>query len=124
VNGGSRRTATADRSTAPAGTATAGTGTDTAVRTTVAPTTGGVSADQVITLAAFVAVAVIALVFDKNIGFTAISAAVLLTALFPKAQKGAVSPVSAPSPRSSRPPEPRSTSAGGPPAWAPQPSGR
>jgi Na+/H+ antiporter NhaD/arsenite permease-like protein len=93
VNGGSGRTTPGDRSTAPAGTATAGTGTDTAVRTPVAPTTGVVSADQVITLAAFVAVAVIALVFDKNIGFTAISAAVLLTALFPKAQKGAVSQV-------------------------------
>ena len=93
VNDGSRRTAVAEPSTAPAGTATAGTGTTTAVKTPVAPSTGGVGADQVITLIAFVAVAVIALVFDKNIGFTAITAAVLLTALFPKAQKGAVSQV-------------------------------
>jgi di/tricarboxylate transporter len=46
--------------------------------------------DQVVTLVAFVAVAVVALVFDKNIGFTAITAAVILTALFPKQQKGAV----------------------------------
>jgi Na+/H+ antiporter NhaD/arsenite permease-like protein len=49
--------------------------------------------DQVVTLLAFVAVAVVALVFDKNIGFTAITAAVILTALFPKQQKGAVSQV-------------------------------
>jgi Na+/H+ antiporter NhaD/arsenite permease-like protein len=93
VNSGTRGASPSDRSTAPAGTATAGTGTDTAVRTPVARQSGGVSADQVITLVAFVAVAVIALVFDKNIGFTAITAAVLLTALFPKAQKGAVSQV-------------------------------
>jgi Na+/H+ antiporter NhaD/arsenite permease-like protein len=53
----------------------------------------GVSIDQVITLVAFVAVAVVALVFDKNIGFTAITAAVVLTALFPRQQKGAVSQV-------------------------------
>jgi Na+/H+ antiporter NhaD/arsenite permease-like protein len=56
-------------------------------RTTAAPRVG---VDQVITLVAFVAVAVVALVFDKNIGFTAITAAVILTALFPKQQKGAV----------------------------------
>ncbi len=49
--------------------------------------------DQVVTLIAFVAVAVIALVFDKNIGFTAITAAVILTAMFPAQQKGAVSQV-------------------------------
>jgi Na+/H+ antiporter NhaD/arsenite permease-like protein len=49
--------------------------------------------DQVITLIAFVAVAVVALVFDKNIGFTAITAAVILTALFPKQQKGAVNQI-------------------------------
>jgi Na+/H+ antiporter NhaD/arsenite permease-like protein len=47
-------------------------------------------ADQVITLVAFVAVAVVALVFERNIGFTAITAAVILTALFPKEQKGAI----------------------------------
>jgi di/tricarboxylate transporter len=49
--------------------------------------------DQVVTLLAFVAVAGAALVFDKNIGFAAITAAVVLTALFPKQQKGAVSQV-------------------------------
>ena len=46
-----------------------------------------------VTLVAFVVVAVVALVFDKNIGFTAITAAVILTALFPQQQKGAVSQV-------------------------------
>ena len=49
--------------------------------------------DQVVTLIAFVLVALVALVFDKNIGFTAITAAVILTALFPQQQKGAVSQI-------------------------------
>ncbi len=56
-----------------------------------APT--GVATDQVVTLVAFLAVAVVALVFDKNIGFTAITAAVILTALFPQKQKGAISQI-------------------------------
>jgi di/tricarboxylate transporter len=47
-------------------------------------------ADQVITLVAFAAVAFVALVFERNIGFAAITAAVILTALFPKEQKGAI----------------------------------
>jgi len=42
---------------------------------------------------AFLVVAVIALAFDRNIGFAAITAAVVLTALFPKQQKGAVSQI-------------------------------
>jgi Na+/H+ antiporter NhaD/arsenite permease-like protein len=50
-------------------------------------------ADQVITLVAFAAVAFVALVFERNIGFTAITAAVLLTAIFPKDQRGAVKQV-------------------------------
>jgi Na+/H+ antiporter NhaD/arsenite permease-like protein len=58
-----------------------------------AATSRAVTVDQIITLVAFVAVAVIALAFDKNIGFTAITAAVILTGLFPKQQKGAVSQV-------------------------------
>jgi Na+/H+ antiporter NhaD/arsenite permease-like protein len=58
-----------------------------------APAQPKVEADQVVTLIAFLAVAVIALVFDKNIGFTAITAAVILTALFPQQQKGAVSQI-------------------------------
>ena len=56
-------------------------------------TTTGVQTDQVVTLLAFLVVAVIALAFDRNIGFAAITAAVVLTALFPKQQKGAVSQI-------------------------------
>jgi di/tricarboxylate transporter len=52
--------------------------------------------DQIITLVAFAAVAVIALVFEKNIGFAAITAAVILTALFPKEQKGAIKQIAWP----------------------------
>ncbi len=50
----------------------------------------GVRRDQVLTLVAFVAVAVIALVFDKNIGFVAITAAVVLAMLSPQEHKDAV----------------------------------
>jgi len=53
-------------------------------------------ADQIITLVAFVAVAFVALVFDRNIGFAAITAAVILTALFPKEQKGAIKQIAWP----------------------------
>ena len=60
------------------------------------PGARGASTDQVVTLVAFVAVAVVALVFDKNIGFAAITAAVILTALFPKEQKGAVKQIAWP----------------------------
>ncbi|MFC5063817.1 SLC13 family permease [Actinomycetospora atypica] len=52
--------------------------------------------DQVITLVAFAIVAFVALVFEKNIGFTAITAAVVLTALFPKEQKGAIKQIAWP----------------------------
>jgi len=55
-----------------------------------------ISVDQVITLVAFLIVAVVALAFDRNIGFTAITAAVVLTALFPSAQKGAISQIAWP----------------------------
>ncbi|GAA1727197.1 SLC13 family permease [Isoptericola hypogeus] len=50
----------------------------------------GVKRDQVITLVAFAAVAVTALAFDQNIGFAAITAAVLLAMLAPKEHKDAV----------------------------------
>jgi di/tricarboxylate transporter len=78
------------------------TATATATSTTItepAPVLTGAQADQritpaqVITLIAFLGVATLALVFDRDIGFTAISAAVVLTALFPKEQKGAVSQI-------------------------------
>ena len=42
------------------------------------------------------AVALVALVFDKNIGFAAITAAVILTALFPTEQKGAIKQIAWP----------------------------
>jgi Na+/H+ antiporter NhaD/arsenite permease-like protein len=64
-----------------------GTLTKTSSATTVTPRR---LADQVITLVAFGAVAFVALAFERNIGFTAITAAVILTALFPKEQKGAI----------------------------------
>jgi di/tricarboxylate transporter len=50
----------------------------------------GVRRDQVLTLLAFVGVALIALVFDKNIGFVSITAAVLLAMLAPQEHKDAV----------------------------------
>ncbi len=56
-------------------------------------TGSGLAVDQVVTLLAFVVVAVLALVFKRDIGFTAITAAVVLTALFPSRQKGAVSQI-------------------------------
>ena len=71
-----------------------GSGTATATATRTEPGTATVvRTDQVVTLVAFLAVALVALVFDRNIGFAAITAAVVLTALFPKQQKGAVSQI-------------------------------
>ncbi|GAA3392483.1 SLC13 family permease [Cryptosporangium minutisporangium] len=46
--------------------------------------------EQILTLVAFLAVAVVALAFDKNIGFVAITAAVILTALSPTRNRNAV----------------------------------
>jgi len=79
------------------GVSPAGGGTATATRTVGdATVTRRRFADQVITLIAFAAVAFVALVFEKNIGFTAITAAVILTALFPKEQKGAIKQIAWP----------------------------
>jgi di/tricarboxylate transporter len=50
----------------------------------------GVRHDQILTLIAFVGVALIALVFDKNIGFVSITAAVILAMLAPQQHKDAV----------------------------------
>lgn len=59
--------------------------------TTLASTQAlGVKRDQVLTLIAFAAVAVIALVLDKNIGFVSITAAVLLAMLSPEQHRDAV----------------------------------
>jgi Na+/H+ antiporter NhaD/arsenite permease-like protein len=71
----------------------AGTATMTATRTTQAL---GVRRDQVLTLVAFALVAVIALAFDKNIGFVAITAAVILAMLSPNEHKDAVKQVAWP----------------------------
>jgi len=69
--------------------------------TTTAPTaattpTGGVTGQQVLTLVAFVGVAVVALAFEKNIGFVAITAAVLLSMLNAQEHKDAVKQVAWP----------------------------
>ncbi|HET6740549.1 MAG TPA: SLC13 family permease [Kribbella sp.] len=56
----------------------------------------GVQRDQLLTLIAFVLVAVVALAFDKNIGFVAITAAVLLAILSPTEHKDAVKQVAWP----------------------------
>ncbi len=56
----------------------------------------GVRRDQLLTLIAFVGVALVALVFDKNIGFVAITAAVLLAILSPTEHKDAVKQVAWP----------------------------
>jgi di/tricarboxylate transporter len=56
----------------------------------------GVRRDQVLTLVAFLGVAVIALAFDKNIGFVAITAAVLLAMLSPNEHKDAVKQIAWP----------------------------
>ncbi|WP_134738353.1 SLC13 family permease [Nocardioides sp. 503] len=56
----------------------------------------GVRRDQLLTLTAFVGVAVIALAFDKNIGFVAITAAVILAMLSPNEHKDAVKQIAWP----------------------------
>jgi Na+/H+ antiporter NhaD/arsenite permease-like protein len=56
----------------------------------------GVQRDQLLTLIAFVLVAVVALAFDKNIGFVAITAAVLLAILSPTEHKDAIKQVAWP----------------------------
>jgi di/tricarboxylate transporter len=56
----------------------------------------GVKVDQYLTLLAFVGVAVVALAFDKNIGFVSITAAVLLAIMSPQAQKGAINQIAWP----------------------------
>ncbi|MCD4524538.1 SLC13 family permease [Nocardioides sp. cx-173] len=56
----------------------------------------GVRRDQVLTLVAFVGVATVALAFDKNIGFVAITAAVILAMLSPDEHKDAVKQIAWP----------------------------
>ena len=83
---------TGGTASAPRGDGTGG-ATATKVRTTQVR---GTSTDHLLTLAAFVGVAVIALAFDKNIGFVAITAAVLLAMLSPTQHKDAVKQIAWP----------------------------
>ena len=69
-----------------------GFGTSTATTTRA----GGIRTEQVLTLLAFVGVAVIALVFDRDIGFVAITAAVLLAMLSPQQHRDAVKQIAWP----------------------------
>ncbi|HEX8488250.1 MAG TPA: SLC13 family permease [Propionibacteriaceae bacterium] len=81
--------ATATRDTATRDTASGGSST---------PDSGGASLrrDQVLTLLAFVAVATVALAFDKNIGFVSITAAVILSILSPGRYKDSVKQIAWP----------------------------
>jgi Na+/H+ antiporter NhaD/arsenite permease-like protein len=56
----------------------------------------GVRHDQVLTLVAFLGVAVVSLAFDKNIGFVSITAAVILAMLAPKQHQDAVKQIAWP----------------------------
>jgi Na+/H+ antiporter NhaD/arsenite permease-like protein len=95
-DGGVAAAAPASTGTAASAQATAtGTATDTADPADPAVTRRRFT-DQLITLVAFAVVAFVALVFERNIGFTAITAAVILTALFPKEQKGAIKQIAWP----------------------------
>jgi di/tricarboxylate transporter len=56
----------------------------------------GVERDQVLTLVAFVGVALVSLILDKNIGFVAITAAVILSILAPEKNKDTVKQIAWP----------------------------
>ena len=68
----------------------------TATTATTGTQATGVRRDQLLTLLAFVLVAVIALLFDKNIGFVSITAAVLLSMLSPNQHRDAVKQIAWP----------------------------
>ena len=84
-----------DRSSAVSATGATPT-TGTAVADADADADRGVTRDQVLTLLAFVAVAAVALVLDKNIGFVSITAAVVLSMLSPGTYKDAVKQIAWP----------------------------
>lgn len=74
-------------------------GTATATASPVAPVAAevrGSQVDHVLTMVAFVGVATVALLFDKNIGFVAITAAVLLSMSAPRQHRDAVKAVAWP----------------------------
>ena len=86
-----------DRSTEASGTgASPSTGTSTGTTATVRPDHVGTTREHALTLFAFVAVAAVALYFEKNIGFTAITAAVALSMLSPKAYQNTVKQIAWP----------------------------
>ena len=60
------------------------------------PGESGSTKEHVLTLLAFAAVAVVALAFDKNIGFAAITAAVVLSVVTPRAYKDTVKQIAWP----------------------------
>jgi Na+/H+ antiporter NhaD/arsenite permease-like protein len=76
--------------------AVSGTGATPTTGTAVAAPERGVDRNQLLTLLAFVAVATVALVFDRNIGFAAITAAVVLSVLAPAEYKDAVKQIAWP----------------------------
>lgn len=75
-----------------AGVTARGTGASTATTTQAL----GVRTEQILTLLAFVGVALVALVFDRDIGFVAITAAVLLAMLSPEQHRDAVKQIAWP----------------------------
>lgn len=89
-----------DRTAAASGTGasptTVTTGVTTSGSSAVEAGDRGISRDQVLTLLAFVAVATVALVFDKNIGFVSITAAVLLSVISPGRYKDSVKQIAWP----------------------------
>jgi Na+/H+ antiporter NhaD/arsenite permease-like protein len=88
--GGPAGTGDADRRSATGATPTTG------AAPSEEPGESGSTREHVLTLLAFAAVAVVALAFDKNIGFAAITAAVLLSVLTPNAYKDTVKQIAWP----------------------------
>lgn len=92
VDGGVHADGTSGGTSGGTPVSTRGQGTDTVMGTQ----TSGVRLEQVLTLLAFVGTAVTALAFDKNIGFVAITAAVILAMLSGNQHKGAVNQIAWP----------------------------
>jgi len=81
----------------PVGTAPSGAGVATATRSEVnskTGTSGGATRTQIATIVGLVALAVLSLAFDLDVGFVAITIAVILALLSPQQQKGALGQVS------------------------------
>jgi len=81
----------------PVGTAPSGAGVATATRSEVSSktgTSGGATRTQIATIVGLVALAVLSLAFDLDVGFVAITIAVILALLSPQQQKGALGQVS------------------------------